>query len=1277
MSRSILRKGKSDPSEMEKEQAQDEPFLKIGTIWSETEGSFEDIKIKEENISDLELENSPNEESTDQLLSELEKPQDEKKSPEKEIGQIKNNEEKLKQLNVTGTSANCLHEHKNFKICKKRLRCCDCRATLCPECHCTIYTSVQTHFSKSDNYNERLYACKLCSMIFKSNCALQAHIRIHLLDTPYVCPDCGAVYNNIYFLSLHLINKCYHVYKVISNGCKFCMSRNMSPGEFVTHFEQTHIRPVFKCSQCSTIFQTTADFNRHLGVSHKNQNVTCLSYYSCRVCGNLIISKHLYAKHIKFHQEHTAAFQIGYLCSCGQSFNTATTFRCHFKFCSKKGILPPQWTYLQVTLKTQEIMNIHGGAQKSSFAQKDSVSGVGPTDSVSESMKVQKKIDYNLFEDADSSDDLETSGSNSNDSDLMKSQNHEDDRKGPEHDSVEKNGTDLDKNEEKRISAVEEDTQAPEVEKENVHELAGNDKDHQENMTEISVGCNEIITDKIPNVQLVEECPVQSENIEKTIETTEKGDGSGDKNLKVLYDHIPCDHLGYLKTRKLSELQDITLRKSIMDGVSCEADTDKFLITSVLDEKTGLMRTKKVLIPKNQIVQTEDVTYLNGLENIQAVCNMQCRDVQKPRSTSFFSCPFCSVLFPKHLSTFQRFRLHIECYHPDASLDITVDRTQTPKSQLKYTSITPSDECESDDDVCDLDDVDLQTRLNQSLKKEKKETEPASKENSDSDKKRTAQKVEKREVDPKFRKKSSEATEKQQECLPVKNSVSTKIHDSRTVLRSALIQEVARMKDHEKLVSENSLDQERVKLRRDECEISIECPPVKKTKSLLRKQVSILNHKSRRVSEDSLSDERSLDAIIYPDESDQQGKNVSKSDSREGSEADGGDFEDNRDESRGRLTERRNSKRESDVWSEFYKTLKIAETFKKAKVKKQDAAEESSILNNYTNKRVVKKPKRYRESSNSEDSNDEEKGSVGESKNFENRLDLDEDDLYVKKKKLLDRLENVDYRILDYLLKLVDRKQKSVSLLKKNVEMKGFKKRVTNGVKLPKQKNEDEDNGENAGELSDVCEDVEWELTLPVDEKIPDRRRGRPRKTDPMLLKDRRASDVDKMFETYEGDFFTNRRKRKMSKLQSKKIQPEKNDFSSGQVITTKISESEKKLACAVCKECYQTETEFREHIQVHRMDENNHQCMECGECFVVRPSLEKHLHAFHKIKDVHKYIEENKCSTPDKPEEAELEPLKENQCKVCRDQFDNPHDLNKHFRIHGMAFLRQFKKSS
>nr|CAH7723455.1 unnamed protein product [Callosobruchus chinensis] len=92
---------------------------------------------------------------------------------------------------------------------------------------------------------------------------------------------------------------------------------------------------------------------------------------------------------------------------------------------------------------------------------------------------------------------------------------------------------------------------------------------------------------------------------------------------------------------------------------------------------------------------------------------------------------------------------------------------------------------------------------------------------------------------------------------------------------------------------------------------------------------------------------------------------------------------------------------------------------------------------------------------------------------------------------------------------------------------------------------------------------------------------------------------------------------------------------------------------------------------------------MECGECFVVKPSLMKHLMHFHNISDCEAYVEANDCYDVDAVKELQEtvrlgplaskesdEPLKENQCRVCREQFEDSVSLNKHFRIHGMAFL-------
>ncbi|CAH1119243.1 unnamed protein product [Phaedon cochleariae] len=119
------------------------------------------------------------------------------------------------------------------------------------------------------------------------------------------------------------------------------------------------------------------------------------------------------------------------------------------------------------------------------------------------------------------------------------------------------------------------------------------------------------------------------------------------------------------------------------------------------------------------------------------------------------------------------------------------------------------------------------------------------------------------------------------------------------------------------------------------------------------------------------------------------------------------------------------------------------------------------------------------------------------------------------------------------------------------------------------------------------------------------------------------------------------------------------------------------------CKACEFTSTEradFHVHIKTHRDISTAYQCMECGECFVVKPSLYKHLMHFHNISDYQSYLQENDCYDVDAVQELEntmrlapgesKEPVRENQCRVCRVQFEDSAALNIHFRIHGMAFL-------
>ncbi|KAG5862745.1 hypothetical protein JTB14_013045 [Gonioctena quinquepunctata] len=121
---------------------------------------------------------------------------------------------------------------------------------------------------------------------------------------------------------------------------------------------------------------------------------------------------------------------------------------------------------------------------------------------------------------------------------------------------------------------------------------------------------------------------------------------------------------------------------------------------------------------------------------------------------------------------------------------------------------------------------------------------------------------------------------------------------------------------------------------------------------------------------------------------------------------------------------------------------------------------------------------------------------------------------------------------------------------------------------------------------------------------------------------------------------------------------------------------------CKLCSYVNENRSEFHSHIRSHRDISTAYQCMECGECFVVKPSLTKHLIHFHDISDYHSYFKENDSYDVKAIEESgnltsweANGPVKENQCRVCLEEFENSLQLNKHFRIHGMAFLLRNSK--
>lgn len=116
-----------------------------------------------------------------------------------------------------------------------------------------------------------------------------------------------------------------------------------------------------------------------------------------------------------------------------------------------------------------------------------------------------------------------------------------------------------------------------------------------------------------------------------------------------------------------------------------------------------------------------------------------------------------------------------------------------------------------------------------------------------------------------------------------------------------------------------------------------------------------------------------------------------------------------------------------------------------------------------------------------------------------------------------------------------------------------------------------------------------------------------------------------------------------------------------------------------------------KEKLEQHLKSEHNdpcaaYQCLECGQSFVVKRSFSTHLMVEHNISDSENYIRQKKCYNENalinkqatsncSPELTSNIILKENQCKICLEQFDNKIDMEKHFRVHGMAFLLKTTK--
>lgn len=157
-----------------------------------------------------------------------------------------------------------------------------------------------------------------------------------------------------------------------------------------------------------------------------------------------------------------------------------------------------------------------------------------------------------------------------------------------------------------------------------------------------------------------------------------------------------------------------------------------------------------------------------------------------------------------------------------------------------------------------------------------------------------------------------------------------------------------------------------------------------------------------------------------------------------------------------------------------------------------------------------------------------------------------------------------------------------------------------------------------------------------------------------------------------DNSFSSPPKSKKRRRIGKRKNSEENCAFGAG-VLISEPSKSDS-FSCTKCPFDSLDKEAFREHIVSHRDNSGSYQCMECGSSFVVRNAFCSHLLIIHGVDDSDAYIEENDCFDKEVPQELDDKnsgrPVLENQCCICYEQFDNTIDHEKHFRVHGMAFI-------
>jgi len=161
--------------------------------------------------------------------------------------------------------------------------------TACRECSAVYRTRrwLATHFSL--NRTKQMVQCAECKISLPTTCSLRAHQRMHENQPPFVCPQCGVVFDeaeSVDVFRAHVERSCFHLMQSSSrpatSNCPQCtfslpdadieMGQHFVDAKVAQHFVDAHTTVYYKCRSCPKAFSNASVAKRHsANTGHKGE----------------------------------------------------------------------------------------------------------------------------------------------------------------------------------------------------------------------------------------------------------------------------------------------------------------------------------------------------------------------------------------------------------------------------------------------------------------------------------------------------------------------------------------------------------------------------------------------------------------------------------------------------------------------------------------------------------------------------------------------------------------------------------------------------------------------------------------------------------------------------------------------------------------------------------------------------------------------------------------------------------------------------------------------